>query len=84
LPDLNLRVAVLLHELQLPAALAKVVLESALYDLLADVRPIHPDDWLAVVRRARALSRERVADSLAAVTASAGPLSLVPSARRLP
>jgi hypothetical protein len=82
-PDLNLRVAVLLHELQMPAALAKPVLDVALYDLLADVRPLHTDDWLTVVRRARALSRERVEDALAAVTASAGPLSLVRSARRL-
>jgi hypothetical protein len=83
-PDLNLRVAVLLHELQLPAALARQVLESALYDFLADVRPLHADDWLAIVRRAQELSRERLADALAAVTASTGPLSPVPSARRLP
>jgi hypothetical protein len=83
-PDLNVRVAVLLHELQLPPALAKQVLESALYDLVTDVRPTHPDDWLTVVRHARALSRDRVADALAAVAATAGPLSPVTSTRRLP
>lgn len=83
-PDLNLRVAELLRELQLPAALAREVLEVALYDLFATVQPLHDDDWLAVVRGAQALSAERVADALAAVTAHAGPLSVADAARRTP
>lgn len=83
-PDLNLRVAVLLRELQMPAALARDVLESALNDLFTNVRPMHFDDWLAVVRQARAVSADRVADALAAATASSGPLAPAPAARRLP
>ncbi len=83
-PDLHLRVAVVLSELRLPAALAKNVLQAALYDLLIDVTPLYPDDWLAYVRRARDLSRERIEDYLAAVTASGDLLSPLPSARRLP
>jgi hypothetical protein len=73
-PDLNLRVAVVLHELQLPAPLARKVLDAALYDLLTDVSPMHFDDWLTIVRRARAVPRERIEDYLAGVTAAAGPL----------
>ena len=83
-PDLNLRVALVLRELRLPAALAKGVLEAALYDLLVEVSPMHFDDWLAFVRRARTVSPERIEDYLAALTASAGPLSSLPSGRRLP
>jgi hypothetical protein len=82
IPDLNLRVAVVLHELQLPAALARKVLDAALYDLLTDVSPTHFDDWLTIVRRARAVSRERIEDYLAGVTAAAGPLVLQQAERR--
>ena len=78
-PDLNLRIAVALHELRLPAPLAKHVLEAALYDFLADVGPMHFDDWLAFVRRARALPRDRIEDYLAVVTAADGPLAPMPA-----
>ena len=84
IPDLNLRVAVVLDELQLPAALARKVLDAALYDLLATVSPAHLDDWLAVVRSARAVSREQIEDYLAGVTAAAGPLLPQQAGRRLP
>jgi hypothetical protein len=83
-PDLNLRVAALLHDLALPAALAPAVLDSALHDLLNDATPVHADDWMSVVRRAGILSRERVEDYVAAVTAAAGPLASHPSTGRLP
>jgi hypothetical protein len=50
------------------------VLVAALFDLLTDVSPMHFDDWLTIVRRARAVPRERIEDYLAGVTAAAGPL----------
>jgi hypothetical protein len=84
IPDLNLRIAMVLSDLQLPAALARDVVEAALGDLVHDVMPIYHDDWLAFVRRARAVSREQIEDYLAVVTASAGPLVAAPTARRLP
>ena len=84
LPDLHLQVAVLLRDLQLPAALARHALDVALQDLLVDARPLHTDDWLTLVRRARALSSERVADALAGATTAAGPLSPVTTNRRMP
>jgi hypothetical protein len=83
-PDLNLRVAIVLGELGLPAALAKHVLGAALHEFLRDVSPAHSDDWVALVRHARGLSRERIEDYLGAVAASEGPLLASPTARRLP
>jgi hypothetical protein len=81
LPDLNLRVAVLLKELGLPAPLAKVVLSGAMQDFIDEVRPTDDNDLLSLARTARALTRERLEDYVAVATAS-GPL--VPDARRSP
>jgi hypothetical protein len=53
-PGLNLRVAVLLHDLQLAAGLAKSVLSVAVQELIDRARPSDADDWLTVVRAARA------------------------------
>jgi hypothetical protein len=84
-PDLNLRIAMALHELRLPAPLTKHVLEAALHDFLLDVNPMHFDDWLAFVRGARAVRRERIEDYLAAAAAADGPLTpVVATAGRLP
>ena len=80
-PDLNLRVAVLLKELGLPAALAKVVLSAAVQDFIDEARPTDDGDWLALSRAARSVTRERVEDYVAAATA-AGPL--MPDAGRSP
>jgi hypothetical protein len=71
--DLNLRVAVILRELQLPAALVKSVLAAAVQDFLDRVRPSDVDDWLTLVRTAQGVSRERVEDYVAAATVD-GPL----------
>jgi hypothetical protein len=71
--DLNLRVAVVLRELQLPAALAKSVLAAAVQDFLDQVRPSDVDDWLTLVRAAQGVSRERIEDYVAAAAAG-GPL----------
>jgi hypothetical protein len=81
LPDLNLRVAVLLKELGLPAPLAKVVLSGAMQDFIDEARPTDDDDWLSLSRTARALTRERIEDYVAAATA-VGPL--MPDARTTP
>ena len=66
--DVNLRVAVLLHDLNLPAALARDVLTAAVQDYIDDVRPSDHDDWLTLVRAAQAISRDRVEDYVAAIT----------------
>jgi hypothetical protein len=71
--DLNLSVAIMLKELQLPAALAKVVLSGAMQDFIDEVRPTDDADWLTLSRAARIISRDRVEDYIAAATA-AGPL----------
>ena len=72
-PDLNLHVARMLTELDLPARLAKSVLRVAVQDFVDEVRPTDADDWLTLVRAAQAVSRERIEDDLAAATAF-GPL----------
>ena len=71
--DLNLRVAVALAELKLPAALARGVLAAAMQDYVDRVKPLYPDDWLTLVRAAQALSAERIQDYIAALTIN-GPL----------
>jgi hypothetical protein len=50
-PDLNLHVAMMLRELHLPAAVAKIVLEAATQDFIDEVRPTDFNDWL--IRSAR-------------------------------
>jgi len=71
--DLNLRVALALAELKLPAALARAVLATAMQDYVDRVKPLHMDDWLTMVRSAQALSTARINDYVSALTAS-GPL----------
>ena len=71
--DVNLRVAVLLADLKLPAAIARDVLTAAMQDYVDDVRPSDHDDWLTLVRAAQSISRDRVEDYVAAITAG-GPL----------
>ena len=80
--DLNLHVAIMLKELRLPAAVAKVVLSGAVQDFIDEVKPTDDADWLTLVRAARNATRDRIEDYIAAATA-AGPL--VPDAgRRVP
>lgn len=71
--DLNLHVAILLRELQLPAAIAKSVLAAAVQDFIDEVTPTDANDWLTLVRAAQNVTRERVEDYVAAATAD-GPL----------
>jgi len=82
LADVNLHVAIMLKELRLPAAVAKVVLSGAVQDFIDEARPTDDADWLTLVRAARAATRDRVEDYIAAATA-AGPF--VPdTGRRVP
>jgi hypothetical protein len=71
--DLQLHVAVMLKEMRLPAALARVILSGAMQDFIDEVKPTDDGDWLTLTRRARLIPRERVEDYIAAATAS-GPL----------
>ena len=71
--DLNLHIAERLGALHLPAALARGVLAAATQDFLDQVRPIHGNDWLTMVRAAQAIPDDRIADYIAALTAD-GPL----------
>jgi hypothetical protein len=71
--DLNLRVAIALGELRLPAAAAKSVLSAAVQDFVDEVRPADFNDWLTLVRTAQAIPRERIEDYVAVATAD-GPL----------
>lgn len=71
--DLNLHVALILHERSLPAALAKGVLAAATQDFIDEVRPTDDNDWLTLVRSAQAIKPERMDDYIAGLTAN-GPL----------
>jgi hypothetical protein len=72
-PDLHLQVAILLRELQLPAAIARSVLAAAVQDFIDEARTTDANDWLGLVRATQTLSRERVEDYVAGTTAY-GPL----------
>ena len=71
--DLNLHVAVMLRDLQLPAALARHVLTAAVQDFVDNVKPTDAFDWLTLVRSAQQVSREQVEDYVASAAAD-GPL----------
>ena len=72
-PDLNLHIARMLAHLHIPTRLAKYVLSAAVQDFVDEVRATDPDDWLSLVRGARAMSLERIEDYVAAAAAD-GPL----------
>jgi hypothetical protein len=82
LADVHLHVAIMLKEMRLPAAVAKVVLSGAVQDFIDETRPTDDADWVTLVRSARAATRDRIEDYIAAATA-AGPF--VPdTGRRVP
>ncbi|MGH9142167.1 MAG: hypothetical protein ACRD2I_13625, partial [Vicinamibacterales bacterium] len=70
--DVHLHVAIMLKEMRLPAAIAKVVLSGAVQDFIDDARPTDDADWLSMARAGRVATRERIEDYIAAATA-AGP-----------
>jgi hypothetical protein len=69
-PDVTLMVAVSLRDLNLPAALARVIMSAAMHDFLSQVRPNDADDWLALVRTAQTIRRERIEDYVAVATSN--------------
>ena len=74
--DLNLRVAMLLADLRVPATLFPSVMAFATQDYIDTVPLVHPDDWAALASRGSRLTRERVEDYVSAVVAS-GPVRAV-------
>ena len=62
----------MLRDMRLPAAVAKVVLSGAVQDFIDEARPTDDADWISLVRTARAATRDRIEDYIAAATA-AGP-----------
>jgi hypothetical protein len=72
-PDLNLRVAELMAELKVPAALFGPVLAYATQDFIDGAPALYDDDWAGIVQFAGQLSRERIEDYVAALVA-AGPV----------
>jgi hypothetical protein len=71
--DLPLNVAVVLHNLNVPAVLAKAVLAAAMQDFVDATNPTDGNDWLTLARAAQAVDRARFEDYIAAATAD-GPL----------
>jgi hypothetical protein len=78
-PDLNLRIALTLAELKLPAILAGPMLSTALQDFVDEVDPIDVNDWWALARTAAEVPRQRLEDYVAAVAAVGGPLVMADS-----
>jgi hypothetical protein len=73
LPGLALRLAELFTEMRIPAALVPATFAYAAQDLVDEAPAMHTTDGGAMIQQARALSRLRVEDYLAAVAAR-GPL----------
>ena len=72
--DLNLAVALMLRELQLPASMARTVLAMAMLDFIDDVRASNGTDVQSISRQAQKLERRRVEDYVSAAAAVGGPL----------
>jgi hypothetical protein len=82
MPDVMLQIAAGLHELDLPAGLAKSVLSTAMQQFVDTVQPNDGNDWLALVGGASAITRERFEDFVAAAAAVGGPLVPVAAVSR--
>ena len=76
--DLDLRVALVLRDLGLPAGLAPSLLAFAVRDFIDEVQPNDLDDWLTLVRAAQAVSRERIEDYVAAATSGGALVAAAP------
>jgi hypothetical protein len=72
--DFNLAVALMLHEMNLPALLAKPILAVAMQDFIDDLSQANSNDWWSLSREAQALRRQRVEDYVAVAAAVDGPL----------
>ena len=72
-PDVNIRVAGLLSEAGVPAALFPGVMSMAMQDYLDTVLAVYADDWQAISAHAWAITRERIEDYVSALVAN-GPV----------
>jgi hypothetical protein len=72
-PDLNLRLAELLSDMRMPAALLAAVLPAATRDFIDGVTSRHLDDRRALVEYVQALGEDRLEQYLALLT-TGGPL----------
>ena len=72
--DLNLAVAVMLHDLDLPANLARSVLSVGMQDFIDELALETTNDWWSLSRQAQRLKRQRVEDYVSAAAAVNGPL----------
>lgn len=79
-PDVSLRVAELIEQAHLPLELLPGVLAYAIQDLVDGAPVFSTDDWLGLVRHARALTKERFEDIVGAL-AGVGILSPADGAR---
>ena len=73
-PDLNLRIALELQALTMPAALAHQVISAATLEFTESVAPIDAQDRLALARAAHDVPRSRIEDYIAATAAVGGAL----------
>jgi hypothetical protein len=72
--DLSLAVAVALHELQLPAPLARSVMSAAMQDFIDELKPAGSGEYWGLVSEAQHLAAERVEDYISTAAAVDGPL----------
>jgi hypothetical protein len=82
-PDMNLRLAELLSELKMPAALLAPVLAAAVLDLVNGVESRDRDDRRGMVAFAEALRTDRLEQYLALLT-TGGPLVAMDSTGSVP
>lgn len=72
--DLNLAVAMILRDLNLPAALARPVLSVGMPDFIDELSVASRQDWRSLSRQAQRLRRQRVEDYVSVAAAVNGPL----------
>jgi hypothetical protein len=72
-PDVNIRVAALLSDAGVPAALFPGVMTMAMQDYIDTVPAAYTDDWQAISGHAWAIPRERIEDYVSALVAN-GPV----------
>jgi hypothetical protein len=82
--DVAILVAVALSESRLPAELAPGVIAFAMQEVVDQARPSYMDDWSEFTRAARAMSRDTLADFIAAQAAVGGLLPSKGSENRHP
>jgi hypothetical protein len=72
--DLTLKIAMMLSEMHLPAAITRAVLASAMREFIDTAAPRDAHDWWSLARAAQRVRRQRVEDYVAAAAVVDGPL----------